>query len=237
MPTGLVYCHLPYKINHNEQCSCFMQQNDCTSFSFLLYLWQCTRWSLLQPNQLHSGATLIPVRLQQTNGWNIPRCKHLKWPWHCYHELESQTQENQQSKERQRGGLFCQCQFQWNMQVVAASQLGVNLSVTYLHESVEFLVENVLCLVAAGKSGGVCVDDCDMSGGVEWEVSSSARSLVLGAMVAAYTANSWWPVLHHVFCLRLLPFPSRRMCILLLVWHAVISKATWPAKQSPMVPV
>ena len=38
-----------------------------------------------------------------------------------------------------------------------------------LHESVEFLVESVLCLVAAGKSGSVCADDCDMSGGVEWQ--------------------------------------------------------------------
>ena len=27
----------------------------------------------------------------------------------------------------------------------------------------------VLCLVVVGKSGGVCADDCDMSGGVEWE--------------------------------------------------------------------
>ena len=38
-----------------------------------------------------------------------------------------------------------------------------------LYESVEFLVESVLCLVAAGKSGGVCAGDCGMSGEVEWE--------------------------------------------------------------------
>ena len=38
-----------------------------------------------------------------------------------------------------------------------------------LHESVEFLVESVLCLVAAGKSGGACADDYDMSDRVEWE--------------------------------------------------------------------
>ena len=36
-----------------------------------------------------------------------------------------------------------------------------------LHESVESLVEIVLCLIAAGKSGDVCTDDCDMSGRVE----------------------------------------------------------------------
>ena len=38
-----------------------------------------------------------------------------------------------------------------------------------LHDSIELLVESVLCLIAAGKSGSVCADDCDMSGGVEWE--------------------------------------------------------------------
>ena len=29
---------------------------------------------------------------------------------------------------------------------------------------------SVLCLVDAGKSGGVCADDCVMLGGVVWEV-------------------------------------------------------------------
>ena len=38
-------------------------------------------------------------------------------------------------------------------------------------------------------------------------VSSTARSLVLGGLVAAYRAK-WLPVLHHVFCLRLLPSPA-----------------------------
>ena len=38
---------------------------------------------------------------------------------------------------------------------------------------------------------------------------------MLGGLVAACKAKSWWPVLQHVFCLRLLPFPSRRMCIIL----------------------
>ena len=46
-----------------------------------------------------------------------------------------------------------------------------------LHESVDFLVESVLCLVTVGKSGDVYADDCNMSGGVEWQASFINRSL------------------------------------------------------------
>ena len=45
----------------------------------------------------------------------------------------------------------------------------MSLSGVILHESVEFLVESVLCVVAIGESGVVCAEDSDMSGGVEWE--------------------------------------------------------------------
>ena len=54
-----------------------------------------------------------------------------------------------------------------------------------LHESVEFLVESVLCLVAAGKSGGVCADDCDMSGRVEWK-----RSFINGSLTGVGRSGS-----------------------------------------------
>ena len=43
--------------------------------------------------------------------------------------------------------------------------MSLSLGGDILHESVEFFVKSVLCLVAAGKSRGVCADDCDMSGG------------------------------------------------------------------------
>ena len=46
-----------------------------------------------------------------------------------------------------------------------------------LHETIQFLVESVLCLVAAGKSGGVCTDDCDMSEGLSRKRSFINRSL------------------------------------------------------------
>ena len=59
--------------------------------------------------------------------------------------------------------------------------------------------KRVLCLIVAGKSGCVCTDDWHIGKGwVGNGVSSAARSLVLGGLVAAYTAKSWWPVLHHV---------------------------------------
>ena len=44
-----------------------------------------------------------------------------------------------------------------------------------LRESVEFPVESVLCLLAVGKNGGICADDCDMSGGVEREAEFHQR--------------------------------------------------------------
>ena len=52
----------------------------------------------------------------------------------------------------------------------SSSRMSLSLGgVDILHESVEFLVESVLCLVAADKSEGICANDCDMSGGVKWE--------------------------------------------------------------------
>ena len=46
-----------------------------------------------------------------------------------------------------------------------------------LHESVEFLVESVLCLVAAGKSGGICADDMTCREGLSGKRILINRSL------------------------------------------------------------